>query len=61
MFEISAIKICLNAKFGAKKKSLNLERKMYFLNILGLEFENNIVIFKVSALEFVQLQNFVKK
>ena len=44
-----------------KKKSLNLERKMYFLSILGLEFENNIVIFKVSALEFVQLQNFVKK
>ena len=34
---------------------------MYFLSILGLEFENNIVIFKVSALEFVQLQNFVKK
>ena len=31
------------------------------LGILGLEFENNIVIFEISTLEFVQLQNFAEK
>ena len=30
---------------------------MSFLSILALEFENNIVMFKVSALVFVQLLN----
>ena len=29
--------------------------------IFGLEFENNIVIFEISTLEFVSLQNFAKK
>ena len=31
------------------------------LGIFGLEFENNIVIFEISTLEFVQLQNFAEK
>ena len=31
------------------------------LCIFGLEFENNNVIFKISSLEFVKLQNFAKK
>ena len=31
------------------------------LGIFGLEFENNIVIFEISILEFAYLQNFVKK
>lgn len=44
-----------------KKKSLNLRRKMSFLSILELEFENNILMFKVSGIEFGQLQNFVEK
>ena len=29
--------------------------------ILELEFENNIVIFEITALEYVELQNFVKE
>ena len=31
------------------------------LSIFGLEFENNILIFEISPLEFAYLQNFVKK
>ena len=31
------------------------------LCIFGLEFKNNIVIFEISTLEFVKLQNFAKK
>ena len=31
------------------------------LEILGLEFENNIVIFEISTLEFVQLPNIMEK
>ena len=34
---------------------------MSHLGIFGLEFENNIVIFEISTLEFVKLQNFAKK
>ena len=29
--------------------------------ILGLEFENNIVIFEINTLEFVLLQSLVQK
>ena len=29
--------------------------------IFGLEFENNITMFEISTLEFVWLQNFMKK
>ena len=35
--------------------------KMPDLCIFGLEFKNNIVIFEISTLEFVKLQNFAKK
>ena len=31
------------------------------LAIFGLEFENNIVIFEISTLEFVYLQNLALK
>ena len=31
------------------------------LSIWGPEFENNIVIFEISTVEFVCLQNFAKK
>ena len=34
---------------------------MPYLGIFRLEFENNIVIFEISTLEFAQVQNFVKK
>ena len=36
-----------------KKKRINLGPKMSDLDIFGLEFENNIVIFEISTLEFV--------
>ena len=52
--------ICLISKFQ-EKKCLNLEPKIpYFCNFC-LGFRNNIVIFEISTLEFVQLQNFKKK
>ena len=41
--------------FGAKIKILK------FGTIFGLEVENYIVIFEISTLEFVCLQNLVKK
>ena len=31
------------------------------LGIFGLEFENNIVIFEISTLEFVYFQNFMER
>ena len=31
------------------------------LAILGLKFVSNFIIFEISALEFVRLQNFAKK
>ena len=34
---------------------------MLHLGSFGLEFENNIVKFEISTLEFVYLQNFAKK
>ena len=34
---------------------------MLDLGIFGLEFESNIVIFEISTLEFVYLQNFGRK
>ena len=34
---------------------------MLDFGIFELTFENNIVIFKISALEFVYLQNFVQE
>ena len=33
----------------------------YFFGIFGLKFEKIIVIFGISTLEFVKLQNFKKK
>ena len=33
---------------------------MPYLGIFRLDLENNTVIFEISILEFVQLQNFVK-
>ena len=34
---------------------------MFCLSTFGLESENNIVIFEISTLEFIQLQNFAEK
>ena len=46
-------RICLVAKFRAKhKKFLNLRPKLSDFHILELEFENILVIFEISTLEF---------
>ena len=37
------------------------DQKCRFGDIFGLEFEKQIVIFEISTLEFIYLQNFVKK
>ena len=34
---------------------------MSYLGIFGLEFKSDVVIFEISSLDFVWLQNFVKK
>ena len=39
--------------FVKKLKCLNLGPKLPYLNIFGLDFENNIVIFEISTLEFI--------
>ena len=44
-----------------KQNCLNLGPKRLELCIFGLEFENNIVIFEISTLEFVKFQNMAKK
>ena len=48
-------------KISGKNKCLNFGPKMPYLGIFGLELENNIIMFKVSTLEFVKLRNIVKK
>ena len=42
-------------------KRPKFETKSPYFGIFRLEFKKTIVIFEVSALEFVYLQNFVKK
>ena len=44
-----------------KKNCLNLEQKLPYLCILGWNFKTNLVMFEISTLIFVKLQNFVKK
>ena len=44
-----------------KEKCLNLGPKMSYLGIFGLKFEENIIIFEISTLEFVEIQNFAEK
>ena len=45
-----------NSKILRKnKKYLNLETKVPYLSIFGLEFEKNILLFEISVLEFVLL------
>ena len=50
-----------NAKFSAKRKIHKFGTKMSYLDVFGLGYENSIVIFQISKLEFVYLLNFVKK
>ena len=47
--------------WGKKQKSLNLGPKVSDFRILGLEFENIIVTFEASVLEFVLTSSLVQK
>ena len=47
--------------FTKNQKCLNLELKMPYLDIFGLESYKTIVIFEINTFEFVKLQNFAKK
>ena len=49
------LRVCLISKFGAKIKILNLGLKTPYFAIFGLEFENNIIIFDINALDFAYL------
>ena len=44
-----------------KQKYVNLGPKMPYLDIFGLEISKTIVIFEITTLELVYLQNFLKK
>ena len=52
IFEISALGSFLFQSLK-KKKFLNLGSKKSYLGIFGLEFPNDIAIFKITTLEFV--------
>ena len=56
-------RICLFAKFckKTKQKCLSLGPKILSWGFSGLESEKSIFIFNISTLEFVLLENFVKK
>ena len=53
IFENSSLKLIYLQNFTEKEKCLNLGPEMPDLGIFGQEFENNIVIFEISTLEFV--------
>ena len=44
-----------------KKKCLNLEQKLHYLCIFDWNFKTDFVMFVISTIIFVKLQNFVKK
>ena len=50
-----------DCKVWCKIEILNLGPKMPNLCVFGLEFENIIVMFQISVLEFVLLQSLVQK
>ena len=61
IFEISNLKLVCLQNLGKNQKCLKLRAKTPDLGILGLESENNNVIFQTSTLELAQLQNFKEK
>ena len=52
IFQISTLKFVYLQNFTKKQNCLNLGTKMSNFCILGLEFENKIVTFEISNLEF---------
>ena len=71
IFEISTLEFVWLQNFAKKQKCLNLEPKMPYLGVfdqkcliwvfLGKNFKNTIVIFEISTLKLVCLQNFTEK
>ena len=71
IFEISTLEFVWLQNFAKKQKCLNLEPKMPYLGVfdqkcliwvfLGKNFKNAIVIFEISTLKLVCLQNFTEK
>ena len=53
IIEISVLELVLLQGSVQKQKPLNLGEKMSDLGTFGLEFENNIVLLKISTLNFV--------
>ena len=53
MLEVRALKLVLFQSWVQKEKSLNLGPNAPELGISGLEFENDIVTFEISALKFI--------
>ena len=51
---MNALEFVIVQSLLQKKKSLNLGAKMPDLGILGLKFENTVVINKFSAFQFVK-------
>ena len=52
IFESRTLKFTYLRNFTKKQKCLNVGQKMLDLCIFGLEFENSIVTFEISILEF---------
>ena len=52
IFETSTLKFTYLRNFTKKPNCLNVEQKMPDLCIFGLAFENSIVTFEISILEF---------
>ena len=71
LIEISTLKCIYLQNFTEKQKCLNLGPKMSYLGIfdqkcfiwiiLGKNFKNTVVIFEISTLKFVYLQNFTEE
>ena len=53
VFESNILKFVYLQSLTRKLKCLNLESEMPDLGIFGIRFENIIVIFEISTLEFV--------
>ena len=53
IFEVSTLKLLSLQNLFQKQKRLNIGQKMSDFSILGLEHENNTVMFEISNLKFV--------
>ena len=58
---MSSILFSFLSRLVQKQKFLSLAPEMLDLGIFELEFENSILIRETGIVEFIQLENFVKK